>query len=131
MTHCRREGFTFTDTACDRTAKPAGLVSNVASAGVGDVGDRVSEGHQSGAGQLVHLAGVLVLDERGDGGRDVVGVDEGFQDVADRQRESPARMAWSQSVSLRFCANQLHRTTVHSAPDFLSRSSLSTAPVPP
>ena len=57
----------------------------------GDLVDRLGEGQQARAGQLVQLADVAVIGERGDGDvGDVVGVDERLGGVAGRERHLAA-----------------------------------------
>jgi len=71
-----------------------GHVAHVPVCRLGDLADRIGKGQQPGAGQLVHLADVAVVGERGHRHvGDVVGIDERLELVGRRHTTSPPRTA--------------------------------------
>ena len=83
-----------------------------------DLVDRLGEGQKPRAGQLVELADVPVIGQRGDRDvGDVVGVDERLRRVAGRERDLAAEHVLEQEVLAEVLANQVARTIVSSAPE--------------
>jgi hypothetical protein len=87
------------------------------SCGSADLRDSVAEAEQPRTGQLVEVADVAVVGQRGhrDVG-DVVGIHERLLHMVDRQRHRAGEHLVEPCALVEVCAKNAHRTIVHSSP---------------